>query len=117
MKPILDILSKREEQPQYVFVGASLPLRLAKTLEIAVPSVTRITLHTLHQKPASLEENFQTVGVHDKQNALLDILTHEIMSDTNQENRQQGQWIVFCNTIQSCRSTEYMLVENGFAGM
>eukprot|EP00750_Incisomonas_marina_P015651 INCI18419.1.p1 GENE.INCI18419.1~~INCI18419.1.p1 ORF type:complete len:249 (-),score=50.18 INCI18419.1:242-988(-) len=112
---------------------------------MAVPQLQRVTLKSLHRKPRFLQEEFVEVGVLDKHEALLSALVsaglaptpqHEVddplddaehvVSSSPKPNERQdddgrskpvnSQWIVFCNTIQSCRSTEYFLAENGYAG-
>ena len=199
-----------------MFVGASLPPRLAKLLEMTIPGLRRVTLKSLHRKPQSLVESFVECGVHDKHAALLAALHAEGVLPTSAESsatdiaanatatatatattthanahrgdagsasqrdsrrgsrgagrgggrsvddddddididmdmdddgddantaaeqrrnrrkattqpnadnhhqqnqhRHRSQWMVFCNTIQSCRSTEFFLAENGYAG-
>ena len=82
-------------------------------LKMAIPDLEQVTLRSLHRKPASLSESFLNVGMLEKHDALLSVLSEEEISPSSQKAQK---WIVFCNTIQSCRSTEHFLRENGFHG-
>jgi len=101
-----------------------MPLRLARILEMGIPGIERVTMKSLHRKPKSLAENFVDTGIHDKQDMLIQVLQAEGIAvrpeqdDAVQQAQKSklSQWIVFCNTIQCCRSTEYFLAEHGFEG-
>eukprot|EP00501_MAST-03F_sp_TOSAG23-6_P000074 GSMAST32.ASY1.ANO1.75.1 assembled CDS len=99
----LDSLFNSLQSPcQYILVGASFSSSVQKVLKKNFVDLIHISSPSLHYLPKGLQQKFIRPNANDKYPMLLEVL--EVLQPT----------IVFCNSIDSCRATEYALSEAGF---
>ncbi|KAJ3021632.1 hypothetical protein HKX48_008113 [Thoreauomyces humboldtii] len=92
---------------QFVFVSATVPLTLVRTLDRHFPDHKRVTTPTVHRTVPSLRQRFVRIdGSTTKQSTLLDILKRAVIED--------DRLIVFCNTRRSCEDAARALKEKGY---
>lgn len=72
-----------------------------KTLEMIIDPQTHLNL-------SHINHNFTELTEYDKHDQFL-----EIMGEISSAKKSNETCIIFCNTVDSCRSTEYLLRENG----
>jgi superfamily II DNA/RNA helicase len=73
-----------------------------KILEKMIDSGTHLNL-------SHVNHNFVELEAYDKHQQFL-----SVMSDIQIAKKKNETAIIFCNSINSCRSTEYLLRENGY---
>lgn len=99
------------EKTQFVFVTATLPNSIVKTVETEFPGVVQVRGPGLHRLAPSLKENLVDVSVpasHNRnQNLCFDIKAKQLLKALRQNRCRRT--LVFCNTVESCRSVENLL--------
>ncbi|KAG7364674.1 DEAD/DEAH box helicase domain protein [Nitzschia inconspicua] len=102
--PVLD-------KTQFVFVTATLPDSIVETIEKEFPGVEKIKGPGLHRVAPSLKENLVDVSVpaeHNRNEELcFDIKAKQLLKALRQNRCRRT--LVFCNTVESCRSVENLL--------
>ncbi|EGG18489.1 ATP-dependent RNA helicase [Cavenderia fasciculata] len=84
--------------------SATLTQQLLSNVQSLFPNVVKLATPTIHKSLNTLEQQFISVQGGDKHEALMRAI----------KPSQSKRVLVFCNSPNSCRSTEYFLTENGF---
>lgn len=99
------------EQTQFVFVTATLPDSIVKKIETEFPGVGQVRGPGLHRLAPSLKENLVDVSVPAESNRnedlCFDIKAKQLLKALRQNRCRRT--LVFCNTVESCRSVENLL--------
>ncbi|KAF0700411.1 Aste57867_9071 [Aphanomyces stellatus] len=91
---------------QYLLAAATVKPPMDQVFATAFPNLKLVSGRGVHQTPASLTEEFVRVpGSDNKHGSLRATLSQWT----------KGKTIVFCNSTASCRSTDHMLQEHGYA--
>jgi ATP-dependent RNA helicase DDX18/HAS1 len=102
--PVLD-------KTQFIFVTATLPDSIVQTIEAEFPGVQQVKGPGLHRTPPSLREYLVDVSVPAEQNRneelCFDVKAKELLKALRQHRCRRT--LVFCNTVESCRSVENLL--------
>ncbi|KAL3924106.1 MAG: hypothetical protein SGILL_001249 [Bacillariaceae sp.] len=102
--PVLD-------KTQFVFVTATLPESIVQTIEAEFPGVQKVKGPGLHRTPPSLKEYLVDVSVPADQNRneeqCFDVKAKQLLKALRQHRCRRT--LVFCNTVESCRSVENLL--------
>ena len=98
-------------QTQFIFVTATLPDSIVETVEKEFPGVKQIRGPGLHRVAPSLEERLVDVSVPSEFNrdtAMgFDIKAKQLVKALRQNKCRRT--LIFCNTVESCRSVENLL--------
>eukprot|EP01116_Phalansterium_solitarium_P022362 TRINITY_DN7353_c0_g1_i1.p1 TRINITY_DN7353_c0_g1~~TRINITY_DN7353_c0_g1_i1.p1 ORF type:complete len:744 (+),score=249.24 TRINITY_DN7353_c0_g1_i1:92-2323(+) len=89
---------------QFVVVSATMPKSIIKAIDGHFPNIRKVLDTKLHTVVNRLKQDFVHAPLSDKHAPLLKALRAVPARKT----------IVFCNTVDSCRSTDYFLVEQGY---
>jgi len=96
---------------QFIFVTATLPHSVVKTIETEFPGVVKVQGPGLHKIAPSLKENLVDVSVpaeHNRNEELCwDVKAKQLLKALRQNRCRRT--LVFCNTVESCRSVENLL--------
>lgn len=99
------------DKTQFVFVTATLPDSIVETIEKEFPGVEKIKGPGLHRVAPSLKENLVDVSVPAEQNRnedlCFDVKAKQLLKALRQNRCRRT--LVFCNTVESCRSVENLL--------
>eukprot|EP01132_Coremiostelium_polycephalum_P009125 gene9125-11181_t len=90
-----------------VICSATLTNQLMKTINSIFPDYIKLATPTIHKSLNTLEQKFVHIKGGDKHQALFNALNESLPTTKNKT-------MVFCNSPNSCRSTEHTLNENGF---
>ena len=99
------------DQTQFVFVTATLPDQIVQTVQTEFPGVVEVRGPGLHRVAPSLTENLVDVSVPAESNRdaekCFDVKAKQLLKAlrTNRCRRT----LIFCNTVESCRSVENLL--------
>ncbi|GAM18406.1 hypothetical protein SAMD00019534_015810 [Acytostelium subglobosum LB1] len=101
---------KNKSVPNYktvraVCCSATLTEQLMASIKALFPDITKVSTPYIHKSLNTLEQQFISVKTGDKHEALLRAV----------QPSGSKKILVFCNTPDSCRSTEYFLTENGYS--
>ena len=102
--PVLD-------KTQFVFVTATLPDSIVDTITNEFPGVVQVKGPGLHRLAPSLKENLVDVSVPSDSNRnealCFDVKAKQLLKALRQNRCRRT--LVFCNTVESCRSVENLL--------
>ncbi|KAI8823499.1 P-loop containing nucleoside triphosphate hydrolase protein [Fimicolochytrium jonesii] len=94
--------TKQHQRCQTVFVSATVPVSLIRTLERHFPTYRRIATPSVHRTVPGLTQRFVRIENGTvKQTMLLDILKRAVLMD--------DRIIIFCNTRKSCEAVTNLL--------
>mmetsp|Transcript_16399 Transcript_16399/g.34179 ORF Transcript_16399/g.34179 Transcript_16399/m.34179 type:complete len:734 (-) Transcript_16399:302-2503(-) len=99
------------DKTQFVFVTATLPDSIVRTITTEFPGVVRVKGPGLHRPAPSLKEHLVDVSVPSASNRNEDLcfdLKAKALLKALRQNRCR-RTLVFCNTVESCRSVENLL--------
>ncbi|VEU42581.1 unnamed protein product [Pseudo-nitzschia multistriata] len=99
------------DKTQFVFVTATLPDSIVETITTEFPGVVKVKGPGLHRPAPSLKENLVDVSVPSSSNRNEDLcfdLKAKALLKALRQNRCR-RTLVFCNTVESCRSVENLL--------
>lgn len=99
------------DKTQFVFVTATLPDSIVKTVEKEFPGVVQVRGPGLHRLAPSLKEHLVDVSVPSNQNRNDDLcfdMKAKALLKALRQNRCR-RTLVFCNTVESCRQVENLL--------
>ena len=126
--------SRQQRRVQVVLAGATIPHRALSRIRALFPGISQLTARSAHKPPTALRHRFMrvTADSESKHVALIRIAddaapaarvtgvsTTDALSGDGSEAvtvaaaAAAGRLLVFCNTIQSARSTAHTLVEAG----
>jgi ATP-dependent RNA helicase DDX18/HAS1 len=98
-------------QTQFVFVTATLPDSIVEKIEAEFPGVEQVRGPGLHRLAPSLTENLVDVSVPAEANRnedlCFDIKAKQLLKALRQNRCRRT--LIFCNTVESCRSVENLL--------
>jgi ATP-dependent RNA helicase DDX18/HAS1 len=99
------------ENTQFVFVTATLPDAVVKTVEKEFPGVVRVKGPGLHRVAPTVKERLVDVSVPSKYNRdfklCFDIKAKQLLRALRQTRCRRT--LIFCNTVDSCRQVENLL--------
>jgi ATP-dependent RNA helicase DDX18/HAS1 len=99
------------DNTQFVFVTATLPDAVVKTVETEFPGVVRVKGPGLHRVAPTVKERLIDVSVPSKYNRdsklCFDIKAKQLLRALRQTRCRRT--LVFCNTVDSCRQVENLL--------
>lgn len=99
------------EQTQFVFVTATLPDQIVRTVQQEFPSVVQVRGPGLHRVAPSLKERLVDVSVPAQNNRdpemCFDIKAKQLLQALRQNRCRRT--LIFCNTVESCRDVENLL--------
>jgi ATP-dependent RNA helicase DDX18/HAS1 len=99
------------DKTQFVFVTATLPDAVVKTVEKEFPGVVRIKGPGLHRVAPTVKERLVDVSVPSKYNRdfklCFDIKAKQLLRALRQTRCRRT--LIFCNTVDSCRQVENLL--------
>jgi len=99
------------ERTQFVFVTATLPDSVVDTVEKEFPSVIQIRGPGLHRVAPTVKENLVDVSVPPRYNRdakfCFDVKAKQLLKALRQNRCRRT--LIFCNTVDSCRSVENLL--------
>lgn len=99
------------EQTQFVFVTATLPDSVVETVEKEFPGVVQIRGPGLHRVAPTVKENLVDVSVPPRYNRdakfCFDVKAKQLLKALRQNRCRRT--LIFCNTVESCRSVENLL--------
>lgn len=99
------------DKTQFVFVTATLPDSIVKTIETEFSGVEKIKGPGLHRVAPSLKENLVDVSVPSEHNRneekCFDVKAKQLLKALRQNRCRRT--LVFCNTVESCRTVENLL--------
>lgn len=99
------------EQTQFVFVTATLPDSIVKRVEMEFPDVVQVKGPGLHRIAPTLTEHLVDVSVPSQYNRdaqfCFDVKAKQLLNALRQTRCQRT--LIFCNTVESCRSVENLL--------
>lgn len=99
------------EQTQFVFVTATLPDSVVETVEKEFPGVIQIRGPGLHRVAPTVKENLVNVSVPPRHNRdtkfCFDVKAKQVLKALRQNKCRRT--LIFCNTVESCRSVENLL--------
>lgn len=102
--PVLD-------KTQFIFVTATLPDSIVDTIENEFPGVVQVRGPGLHRLAPSLKENLVDVSVpaqHNRNEEMcFDVKAKQLLKALRQNRCRRT--LIFCNTVESCRSVENLL--------
>jgi len=99
------------DKTQFIFVTATLPDSIVQTITTEFPGVVKVTGPGLHRLAPSLKENLVDVSVPSDSNRneelCFDVKAKQLLKALRQNRCRRT--LVFCNTVDSCRSVENLL--------
>jgi ATP-dependent RNA helicase DDX18/HAS1 len=99
------------ERTQFVFVTATLPDSVVETVEKEFPNVQQIRGPGLHRVAPTVKENLVDVSVPPRHNRdakfCFDVKAKQLLKALRQNRCRRT--LIFCNTVESCRSVENLL--------
>jgi len=99
------------QQMQFVFVTATLPDQIVKTVEEEFPGVVQVRGPGLHRVAPSMKERLVDVSVPSQYNRdaamCFDIKAKQLLQSLRQTRCRRT--LIFCNTVESCRDVENLL--------
>ncbi len=99
------------DKTQFVFVTATLPDSVVDTITSEFPGVVQVKGPGLHRMAPSLKENLVDVSVPSDSNRnealCFDVKAKQLLKALRQNRCRRT--LVFCNTVESCRSVENLL--------
>lgn len=99
------------DKTQFVFVTATLPDSIVDTITAEFPGVVQVKGPGLHRLAPSLKENLVDVSVPSDSNRnealCFDVKAKQLLKALRQNRCRRT--LVFCNTVESCRSVENLL--------
>ena len=99
------------DQTQFVFVTATLPDSIVETISNEFPGVVQVKGPGLHRVAPSMKESLVDVSVPSDSNRndalCFDVKAKELLKALRQNRCRRT--LVFCNTVESCRSVENLL--------
>ncbi|GLE03115.1 hypothetical protein PINS_up011994 [Pythium insidiosum] len=107
LKPIQASAAKRQQPLQVVLVAATIRSPLDRVVRNRFGDLKLVSDDQLHQTPSTLREEFVRTTNEQKQSALREALHRHHVRD--------ARTVVFCRNAASCRATDHMLREHGFA--
>ena len=106
------------EKTQFVFVTATLPDSIVETVEKEFPDVIQIRGPGLHRVAPTVKENLVDVSVPPQHNRdakfCFDVKAKQLLKALRQNRCRRT--LIFCNTVESCRSVENLLKRNDRKG-
>eukprot|EP00455_Lapot_gusevi_P036129 TRINITY_DN400_c0_g1_i2.p1 TRINITY_DN400_c0_g1~~TRINITY_DN400_c0_g1_i2.p1 ORF type:complete len:919 (+),score=193.38 TRINITY_DN400_c0_g1_i2:75-2831(+) len=107
---------------QFVLVAATMSPFVTPVLRDLFPELRQINTSSVHKPPKKLNQNFIAVEG-DKMKLLIDLLKTEARNFAASQGQtpdpklslKVAPTVVFCNTVDSCRATEFALAEPGFS--
>jgi ATP-dependent RNA helicase DDX18/HAS1 len=106
------------ERTQFVFATATLPDSVVETVEKEFPSVVQVRGPGLHRVAPTVTEHLVDVSVPSMYNRdaklCFDVKAKQLLK-TLRKNRCR-RTLIFCNTVESCRSVENLLKRNDKRG-
>lgn len=112
IEKMLGIVRKRIEKkghrpPQTIVVTATVTADLSDAINTHFPTATLVATSGLHRPLPRLKHEYVNITTNDKHEPLLKVLLGSKSGG--------GRTIVFCNDMQSARSTHHFLTEQGFS--
>jgi ATP-dependent RNA helicase DDX18/HAS1 len=99
------------DKTQFIFVTATLPDSIVQTITSEFPGVVQVKGPGLHRLAPSLKENLIDVSVPSDSNRndelCFDVKAKQLLKALRQNRCRRT--LVFCNTVDSCRSVENLL--------
>ena len=99
------------DKTQFIFVTATLPDSIVQTITAEFPGVVEVKGPGLHRLAPSLKENLVDVSVPSDSNRndalCFDVKAKQLLKALRQNRCRRT--LVFCNTVESCRSVENLL--------
>lgn len=99
------------ERTQFVFCTATLPDSVVETVEKEFPNVVQIRGPGLHRVAPTVKENLIDVSVPSRYNRdkkfCFDVKAKQLLKALRQNRCRRT--LIFCNTVESCRSVENLL--------
>ena len=99
------------DKTQFVFVTATLPDSIVETISNEFPGVVQVKGPGLHRVAPSMKESLVDVSVPSDSNRndalCFDVKAKELLKALRQNRCRRT--LVFCNTVESCRSVENLL--------
>lgn len=116
MSGVLHQYIKKLQKTRFVFVGATHPQQLERVLQEhfsldskgSKPALVKLVAADTHLNLANIRHELTPLTSYDKNPQFLSIL------QTYHSRISRGGCIVFCNSINSARATEYFLRQNGY---
>jgi ATP-dependent RNA helicase DDX18/HAS1 len=111
LRTVSGAISNELEQTQFVFVTATLPDQIVKTVQEEFPGVIQVRGPGLHRVAPSVKERLVDVSVPSSSNRdaalCFDIKAKQLLQALRQNRCRRT--LIFCNTVESCRDVENLL--------
>jgi superfamily II DNA/RNA helicase len=112
---IIEKTKAKGESPQIILACATLKTAKFNAIQKKFSGLKPIFGSRLHTWSSNLKTNFVNVGSRDKQVLLVDMLRDHLKKLSSQNLSGTSRTLIFCNTVQSCRSLGHFLDENSIS--